>query len=120
MVQPAERITRKNQWAADRHSRGEIKVKIQSINECNTNFKMNFKLSDETLKLISKSTRLSIDELHQLPMDEATRLMKERGAIKEPNKFKEWLSNMYIRFGEFTGLIKKQRKILTHDKILYI
>ena len=54
----------------------------------NTNFGMEFKLSEDTLKLISKSTKLSVDELHRLPIEQATRLMQERGSLKEPNKFK--------------------------------
>ncbi len=75
----------------------------------NTSFgMMKFKLSEETLKLISESTKLTVEEMHRLPLSESTRLMKERGALKEPNKFKGWLSNVYTKFGEKTGLLKKE------------
>ena len=93
-------------------------MKINKINDIN--FGMRFKLSDETLRLISESTKLSVDELHNLPMAESERLMKERGSLKEPNKFKEWLISLYKSFGEKTGLLKKQRVIYTHDKIIYM
>ena len=85
-------------------------MKIQSISEYNTNFKMNFRLSKETLNFISKSTRLTVDELQKLPIDEAARLMKERGAIKEPNKLFQWLADKYKAFGEKTGLLIKQHE----------
>ena len=70
-----------------------------------------FKLSEATLNAISKSTKLSIDELHNLPLDEAAKLMKERGSIKEPSKLKQWLAKKYKEFGERTGLLKKQINI---------
>ena len=76
--------------------------------EYDTNFKMNFKLHDKTLEAISRLTKLSKEELHKLPIDEATRLMKERGAIKEPSKFKLWLADIYRKFGEKTGLLQKE------------
>ena len=89
-------------------------MKILNINSTDsTNFKMRFKLSDETLQAISTSTRLSVEELHRLPMDEATKLMKERGSLKEPGKIKQWLSEKYRIFGEKTGLLKKQYNIYT-------
>lgn len=78
-------------------------MKVQKIN--NTNFGIRFKLSDITLNAISSSTKLSVDELHRLPMDEAIQLMKDRGAIKEPSKFKLWLSEKYKQFGERNGLL---------------
>ena len=97
-------------------------MKLMKINNTNINtcFGMNFKLSDETLSLISESTKLSVDELRSLPIDDAQKLMKERGAIKEPNKFVIWLSDCYRKLGENLGLLKKQRKIYTHDKIIYM
>ena len=97
-----------------------MNVQRININAKNISFGMNFKLSDKTLNLISKSTKLSVDELHKLPIDEASKLMKERGTLKEPNKFKEWLSDIYKSIGEKTGLLKKERKIYTHDKIIYM
>ena len=89
-------------------------MKILNINSIDsTNFKMRFRLSDETLQAISTSTGLSVEELHRLPMDEATKLMKERGTLKEPSKIKQWLSDKYRIFGEKTGLLKKQCNIYT-------
>jgi len=76
--------------------------------ENNTSFKMEYKLSDKILKTISKSTRLSVEELHRLPIDDAVKLMKERGVIKEPNRLKLWLADIYKKVGEKTGLLQKQ------------
>ena len=84
-------------------------MRILPINQTNnTNFKIKFELSNETLKSLSKSTRLSVEELENLPIDEATRLMKKRGAIKEPSKLKLWLADKYKKFGEKTGLLEKK------------
>ena len=79
----------------------------------NTPFKMEFKLSEKTLDYISKSTKLTVQELHNLPLDEASKIMRERGAIKEPSKFKQWLSEKYRQFGERNGLLKKYINIYT-------
>ena len=84
-------------------------MRIQNIN--NTNFGMKYKLSNETLKQISTTTKLSVEELHSLPMDEAVKLMKERGSIKEPNKFKLWISDIYRKFGEKMGFLQKEYPI---------
>ena len=48
------------------------------------------------------------------------KLMRERGSLKEPSKFTQWLSDSYRKLGENLGLLKKQHKIFTHDKIIYI
>lgn len=88
-------------------------MKIQGINNnnYNTNFRMEFRLSGKTLNSISKITKLSVNELNELPISEAVRLMRERGAIKEPGKFKQWLSDIYRKFGEKTGLLQKEYPI---------
>ncbi len=86
-------------------------MKIQGINNNNTNFGMDFRLSGKTLDSISKITNLSVNELKELSISEATRLMKERGSIKEPSKFWQWLSDIYKKFGEKTGLLKKEYTI---------
>ncbi len=88
-------------------------MKIQGINNNNTNFGMDFRLSGKTLGSISKITKLSVHELKELPISEAVRLMKERGSIKEPNRFWQWLANKYKKFGEKTGLLKKEYNIYT-------
>ena len=56
-----------------------------------------FKLSPETLKLISESTRLSGEELHRLPFAEAARHMKKRAPFKE--KLKLWCQQLGERLG---------------------
>lgn len=86
-------------------------MKIQRID--NTNFGMKFKLSDNTLNAISESTKLTVNELHRLPLDEAANLMKKRGSLKEPSKFKQWFSGKYKEFGEKYGLLKKHYNIYT-------
>ena len=89
-------------------------MKILPVTKTNdTNFQMKFKLSDETLKAISTSTRLSVEELHRLPMDEAAKLMRERGALKEQNKLFQWFADKYKAFGEKTGLLKKSYNFYT-------
>lgn len=96
-------------------------MKIQNINNSNNSkFGTKFRLSEKTLKCISESTKLSVDELHNLPLDEASKLMKERGALKEPSKLWTWMCKKYKNFGEQTGLLKKPRVIYTHDKIIYM
>ena len=86
-------------------------MKISQIN--NTNFKLNYKLSDRTLNSISRTTKLSVKELIELPFDEAEKLMKKRGSLKEPSKFKQWISNKYRKFGEKIGLLQKEYNIYT-------
>ena len=75
---------------------------------------INYQLSKETIKHIEKSTKCSIDELRTLSMDETKILMKKRGVIKEPNKIKQWLADQYKKFGEKTGLLKKEHSFFTH------
>ena len=84
-------------------------MKIQ--NTYGQKFGMRYKLSDETLKQISISTKLSVEELHRLPMAEAEKLMKERGSLKEPNKLKLWISDIYRKFGEKMGFLQKEYPI---------
>ena len=85
---------------------------ISGTNNCKT-FGIKFQLQEETLNIISKDTRLNKDELHYLPLQNATKLMKQRGAIKESNKIKLWLQNKYKNFGLKLGLLKRERNIYT-------
>lgn len=90
-------------------------MKIQSVNNSNnTNFGMSFRLSGKTMDYISKTTKLSVDELYKLPISEAVKLMKDRGSIKEPSKLKQWFANKYKEFGEKHGLLKKHINLYTH------
>jgi len=86
-------------------------MKINSID--NTKFGMEFKLSGRTLDSISKSTGLSKEELFKLSLDDASKLMKERGTIKEPSRLKQWFAEKYKQFGERTGLLEKQVNFYT-------
>lgn len=96
-------------------------MKIQNISNLNNpNFGSRYRLSDETLKRISKETKLSVEELHNLPLDEAEKLMKVRGTFKKPSKLWTWMCEKYKNFGEETGLLKKHRVIDTFDRIIYM
>ena len=46
-------------------------------------------------------------------MADVESLMIKRGAMKEPCKIKEWLSDKYKEFGEKLGLLKKEYNIYT-------
>ena len=74
---------------------------------------LKFRLANDTIKHVEKSTRCSIEELRTLTSDEVVDLMIKRGAKKKPNKVKEWFVNQYRKFGEKTGLLKKQYNIYT-------
>ena len=73
-----------------------------------------YQLSKETIKHLEKSTRCSIEELKNLPIDEAKELMIKRGAMKKTNVIKEWFANKYRQFGEKLGLLKKEYDFYTH------
>ena len=79
-------------------------MKIQSLN---------FRLSQVTVKHIEKSTRCSIQEIRNNSMADVESLMIKRGAMKEPSKVKEWVSDKYKKFGEKIGLLKKEYNIYT-------
>ena len=74
---------------------------------------INFRLSQVTVKHIEKSTRCSIQEIRNNSMAEVESLMIKRGAMKEPSKVKEWVSDKYKKFGEKIGLLKKEYNIYT-------
>lgn len=52
-----------------------------------------FKLADETIKHVEKSTRCSIEELTNLDFRTLGSLMLQRGAKKKSNTIKEWLAS---------------------------
>lgn len=64
---------------------------------------LKFQLSNETIKHIENTTRCSIEELRATPIDEIKVLMIKRGAIKKPNKIKQWFANKYQTIGEKLG-----------------
>ncbi len=85
--------------------------------KCNrvTPFKpLKFKLSEETLANISKSTKLTKDELANLSLKEQVDLMEKRGSIGKPNPVKTFFEKMYRRVGEELGLISKEKDTYTH------
>ena len=87
---------------------------VQSVNnKYNQNFSMNYRLSKDSVKAIESATGLTYEEMTHLSFDECNRLMKERGKLKEPSKFKLWLSEKYKIFGERFGLLKKNYNIYT-------
>lgn len=89
-------------------------MQVQSINnQYNQSFGMDYKLSKEAIKAIESSTGLTYDEMTRLSLDESTKLMKERGKIKEPSKLKMWLSEKYKQIGEKLGLLEKNYNIYT-------
>lgn len=75
---------------------------------------VNYRLSDETVKYLEKSTRCSIAELRTCTTDEINELMIKRGAMKKPNKIKQWLSDKYRELGEKLGLLNKEHYFYTH------
>lgn len=83
-------------------------MKISPINQNNPSFGINFRLSKETIKAAEESTGLTYEEMTRLPLSETSKLMKERGTLKEPSKLKLWLQDKYKKFGEKTGLLKKE------------
>ena len=72
-----------------------------------------FRLKPQTLEYITKSTRLTKDELCTLSHHEQYNLMLERGAIKKPNPVKVFFKNLYKNIGEKCGLLEKQHNIYT-------
>ena len=73
-----------------------------------------FQLNPKTLEHISKSTRLTKEELYTLSTKEAYNKMLERGAIKKPNPVKDFFRKLYKNIGENLGLLDKQYNIYTH------
>lgn len=71
-------------------------------------------LSEQTIKNIEKSTKCSINELRTLSFDDTKILLEKRGAIKKPNKIRQWLADKYKQVGEKLGLLKKEYKFYTH------
>lgn len=89
-------------------------MKINSVSNNIAPIKtMTFRLSDKTMKMIEKSTRLTEKEMKTLSDSECRKLMIERGTLKEPSKLKVWASNLYKKFGEKLGLLEKQYNIYT-------
>lgn len=93
-----------------------MQIKIITASYQTPKFKgSKFHLSKETIKAAEKSTGLTYKEMTTLPFSETTKLMKERGNLKEPSKFKLWLSDIYKNFGEKCGLLEKQYNFYHED-----
>ena len=90
-----------------------MKVLCVSNQNYSKNFGANYKLSDKTIRNIEKTTGLIYPELTNLPVDEQSKLMKERGTIKKTNKIKTWIAAMYKKIGESLGLLKKEYNTYT-------
>ena len=89
-------------------------MQVQVINnQYHQNYGNKFKLSPKTIKVIETSTGLTYEEITRSSINEATKLMKERGTLKEPSKLTTWFSKKYKELGEKLGLLKKQPNIYT-------
>ena len=71
------------------------------------------KLSKETIQCIENSTGLTYEEITRLSLDESSKLMKERGTLKEHSKIKLWISRKFKEIGERLGLLQKHYNIYT-------
>jgi len=69
---------------------------------------VSFRLSNETVKLISESTKLTPKEAVTTSFTEAEKLMIERGTMKKPSKIMKILSESYQKLGEKLGWIEKR------------
>lgn len=76
-------------------------------------FNIRYKLSDKTLEYISKTTKLSNDELTNLSLKEQVKLMESRRAIKKTNPIKTFFIGIYKKLGEKLGLREKEYNIYT-------
>lgn len=74
---------------------------------------LKFKLSERTMKTISKSTKLSEEELKSLSLDEQIKLMEQRGSLKKQNPVKIFFAEKYRKLGEKLGLLNKEHNIYT-------
>lgn len=77
-----------------------------------------YKLSEKTIKMIERKTRLSYDEMKYLTFDDAAKLMRKRAPIGEKfqHEFKKiqlWFGNIYKNIGEKLGLLEKKYNIYT-------
>ena len=84
-----------------------------SQNQNKPSFGIKFRLSEEAIKAAEQSTGLTYEQMTRLPLKESTKLMKERGTLKEPNKLVLWLQDKYKKFGEKTGLLRKEYNFYT-------
>lgn len=89
-------------------------MQIKKLDSQNVLSGSRFKLSEETIKHIENSTRLSYQELKSLSMQDSVALMREKGTLKEPSKLKLLVSNLYRKLGEKIGFIEKKQNIYTH------
>ncbi len=81
---------------------------------CNLNFKgLNFRLKQETLDAISKSTRLTHTELLNESLDSMMQKAQKRGALKKQNTIKNFLSVLYKKIGKKLGLLNEERLFYT-------
>lgn len=79
----------------------------------NISFGTEFQLSNETLKSIEKSTRLTEKELYNLSIEEQNRLMIKRGAKKQTGIIWSWLSAKYRQLGEKLCLLDERYDFYT-------
>ena len=76
--------------------------------------KVKYKLNEQTLQRISKSTKLSKEELTSLSLDKQIELMSQRGSLKKTNPVKDFFAGLYQKLGEKLGLLNKEYNTYTH------
>ena len=67
-----------------------------------------YRLSNETLQIISKKVKLTPDEMKCTPLSELDKVLLERGVIKKKNPVIESLKKCYIAIGEKFKFIEKR------------
>ncbi len=73
-----------------------------------------FRLSEKVLGTISKSTKLTKDELINQSFEQQFKLMESRGVKNNPHTLKDFLIRNYKKLGEKLGLLKREYNIYTH------
>ncbi len=75
---------------------------------------LNFQLKPETLEHISKSTKLTKNELVNESLEDLFIKAKQRGSLKKQKTIKKYIANLYKKFGERFGLLEKEHLFYTH------
>ncbi len=87
--------------------------RVSNQNNYSPGFGLKYKLSEQTIKSVERTTKLTNDEMTNLSLTECEKLMAERGTLKKPNKLKTWISEKYRELGEKFGLLEKKYNIYT-------
>lgn len=93
-------------------------MQITPSHNAQIGFGNQYKLNEKTIKLIESKTRLSYNQMKNLTIEDATKLMHKRASIIEKfnincNKIKLCTGKIYKNIGEKLGLLEKQHNIYT-------